>query len=191
MRFYELIAAGAAEARRRKRWTQEDAARAFRDHGLTTWRTGNVGQLETGLRRPRLDDVLLIAAALDCTLNDLLPDTDEPIEMNHGATLPIASVRALLGQGLASPEVQVPGNVQAPDVPSDAERHAARRLDYHPAHIRLASLELWGREFRAERDARVGDTADMSASLLRARRRFATRAMMAEVGGFLATAVNT
>ena len=94
---HDLIGAGVAEARRRKRWTQEDLARSLRYHGLESWRTGSVGQLEAGLRRPRLDEVVLICASLGVGLDELLPDADEPVEIGDGAVLTSRDIRAILG----------------------------------------------------------------------------------------------
>lgn len=116
VRMHDLIAAGVAAARQRKRWTQEEAARRFRHVGLTTWRTSTVGSLEAGLRRPRLDEVLLMCAALDCTLDQLLPDTPDPIELGDGAVMSPAAVRSLLCRDLgveAAGEMHFPGDSEA------------------------------------------------------------------------------
>jgi transcriptional regulator with XRE-family HTH domain len=97
VRMHDLIAAGVAAARQRKRWTQEEAARWFRYYGLTTWRTSTVGSLESGLRRPRLDEVLLMCAALEISAADLVPDDlDELIELGDGAAMSAPAIRALL-----------------------------------------------------------------------------------------------
>jgi transcriptional regulator with XRE-family HTH domain len=96
VRMHDLIAKGVAAARQRRRWTQEQAAREFRAHGLTTWRTSAVSQLEAGLRRPRFDEVLLMAAALDVSLEELIPGDDEQVELGDGATMTPRAIRALL-----------------------------------------------------------------------------------------------
>ena len=93
---HEAVAAGVQAARQAKGWTQEDTARAFRHHGLAAWRTSSVGQLEAGLRRPRLDELLLIAAALEVTLGDLVLDSEETVELGEGARMSPRAVRALL-----------------------------------------------------------------------------------------------
>ena len=99
VRVHDLIAKGVAEARQRKGWTQEHAAREFRRKGLTSWRKGTVGQLEAGLRRPRLDEVLLMARALEVTLDELLPGDGEHIEMGDRAVLTPRGIRELLSGG--------------------------------------------------------------------------------------------
>src|SRR5271157_4450904 len=49
------------------------ATRTTRSHGLRAYRTSTVGSLEAGLRRPRLDEALLMARALGVTLDKLIP----------------------------------------------------------------------------------------------------------------------
>jgi hypothetical protein len=65
--------------------------------------------------------------------------------------------------------------------PSDAERHASRRLGVDPAQVRLAALALWGRDFDQERDARAGDVAALEPRSRQARRGLVTREMLAEM----------
>jgi transcriptional regulator with XRE-family HTH domain len=96
MRMHDVIARGVAAARQRKRWTQEEAAREFRYHGLTTWRTSTVGSLEAGLRRPRFDEVLLMAAALEVSLEELIVGEDELVELGDGAVMTPHAIRILL-----------------------------------------------------------------------------------------------
>jgi transcriptional regulator with XRE-family HTH domain len=94
---YDLIARGVAEARQRKGWTQEQAARVFRAHGLRAWRKGTVGQLEAGLRRPRLDEVLLMARALEVTVDQLIPGGDrERVELEDDAVVSPRWIREML-----------------------------------------------------------------------------------------------
>ena len=97
VRVHELIGRGVAEARRRKGLTQEQAARRFQGRGLRTWRKGTVGQLEAGLRRPGLDEVLLMASALEVTVDQLIPgEDDERVELGDGATVSPRWIREML-----------------------------------------------------------------------------------------------
>ena len=97
VRVHELIGRGVAEARRRKGLTQEQAARRFQGRGLRTWRKGTVGQLEAGLRRPGLDEVLLMASALEVTVDQLIPgEDDERVELGNGATVSPRWIREML-----------------------------------------------------------------------------------------------
>jgi transcriptional regulator with XRE-family HTH domain len=94
---HDLIAKGIAEARRRNGWTQEHTARVFRAHGLHAWRKGTVGQLEAGLRKPRLDEVLLMARALEVTVDQLIPGgDDERVNLTDDATVSPRWIREML-----------------------------------------------------------------------------------------------
>jgi transcriptional regulator with XRE-family HTH domain len=94
---HELIGKGFAEARRRQGLTQEQAARRLQGRGLTAWRKSTVGQLETGLRRPRLDEVLLLAAALNVSVDQLIPGgDDERVELGDGTTVSPRWIREML-----------------------------------------------------------------------------------------------
>ena len=69
----------------------------FRSHGLRAWRKGTVGQLEAGLRKPRLDEVLLMARALSVTLDKLIPGgDDERIELGDNAEVSPRWIREML-----------------------------------------------------------------------------------------------
>ena len=236
---HELIARGAAAVRRDNGWTQEQAARKYRQHGLTAWRTGTVGSLEAGMRRPRLDEVILMCAALEVTLADLIRAADEvggeEVQLGDGA---VFSTRTLLGwlyegfsgigdlpatdprvtqrfpfsdkahevvrQAIADRERLAPVLQQvvawgarhdvrlaakevdaAFSTPSDAERHAARRLGVDPAQIRLASLALWQEDFDKVRDEKVGDVATLEPRSRQAHRGLVTREMLAEMDNML------
>ena len=97
VRVHDLIARGVAEARRRQGLTQAQVASAFRSHGLRAWRKGTVGQLEAGLRRPKLDEVLLMARALGVTLDKLIPGgDDERVELGDDAEVSPRWIREML-----------------------------------------------------------------------------------------------
>jgi transcriptional regulator with XRE-family HTH domain len=166
---HDVIGKGAAAIRRRKGWTQEQAARAYRNEGLTTWRTGTVGSLEAGLRRPGIDDVLRMCAALGTTLDGLIQAADEGgecmVELAPGVTASTRAIRDRLR----------PGDAPHP-IP-----HAARRLGTSPAEVRRAALALWLRSFDEERDARIGDATAMDPRSRQARRGHAAREMLSEI----------
>ena len=94
---HDLIARGVAAERHRQGLTQEQVALMFRSHGLRAWRKGTVGQLEAGLRKPRLDEVLLMARALSVTLDKLIPGgDDEHIELGDDAEVSPRWIREML-----------------------------------------------------------------------------------------------
>ena len=96
VRIHEAIGAGIRAARLAKGWRQQDASYWFRLYGLPTWTPGAVGQVEAGVRKPSLGELLLAAAALEVAVSELVPDTDEPIDLGTGATMSARAVRALL-----------------------------------------------------------------------------------------------
>lgn len=236
---HELIAKGAAAVRQSRGWTQEQAARAYRYHGLSTWRTSTVGSLEAGLRRPRLDEVLLICAALEVTLAELIRAADkgggEEVELGDGAVVSTSVILGYLHEGFgeigelpvddARATMQFPGQdkatgeiartraererleallapikawcsghgikIAARDYlaafgsPSEADRHAARRLGIEPAVVRFAARALWHRGFDEERDARVDGVERLEPRSRQARRGLVTRTLLAELEQFL------
>ena len=94
---HDLIARGVAAERHRQGLTQEQVALMFRSHGLRAWRKGTVGQLEAGLRKPRLDEVLSMARALSVTLDKLIPGgDDERIELGDDAEVSPRWIREML-----------------------------------------------------------------------------------------------
>ncbi len=94
---HDLIARGVAEARRKNGWTQEQTANTFRSHGLHAWRTSTVGSLEAGLRRPKLDEALLMARALGVTLDKLIPGGDDQrVELGDNAVVSPRWIREML-----------------------------------------------------------------------------------------------
>ena len=97
VKVHDLIARGVAAERHRQGLTQEQVALMFRSHGLRAWRKGTVGQLEAGLRKPRLDEVLLMARALSVTLDKLIPGgDDERIELGDDAAVSPRWIREML-----------------------------------------------------------------------------------------------
>jgi transcriptional regulator with XRE-family HTH domain len=182
MRMYEVIGRGAAAIRKRKGWTQEQAARAYRARGLTTWRTSTVGSLEAGMRRPGVDDVLLMCAALGTTLDGLIQAADEGgeriVELAPAVSVSTRAIRDHLRPGSEAPPVVPPG--AADKMPTEAEQHAARRFGASVTEVRRAALALWSRGFDEERDARIGNAAQPRTR--QARRGHAARQMLAELG---------
>lgn len=126
MEIHELIGAGVRAARERRGWRQEDAAREFRRHGLTTWRRSTVADVEAGRRHPSIGDLVLVATALEVTLADLIPDATERVEVGTGASVTALYVRVLLSGNLDAVE-----NLPAedwPDIPGDELDKAASSL---------------------------------------------------------------
>jgi transcriptional regulator with XRE-family HTH domain len=229
MQIHELLGAGIRAARLRQGWRQQDASERFRAYGLPTWKPGAVGQVEAGVRKPSIGELLLACAALEVSLTDLVLDVDERIDLGTGATMTAAAVRELMRnwdafprrpqdfdfpgesamedalaragaerdrqRSLLQPLVDISPRQLPPDEmhkvflpPTDAEAHAARRLEAEPVKLKYASRELWGRDFEEERDARAGDAVEVPPKTLQARRGHASRAMLGELKAFLGSA---
>ena len=122
---HDLIARGVAAERHRQGLTQEQVALMFRSHGLRAWRKGTVGQLEAGLRKPRLDEVLLMARALSVTLDKLISgEDDERLELGDDAEVSTRWIREMLTGGFSrdrTTERRVP-HIAAIDFPRDYNR---------------------------------------------------------------------
>lgn len=188
---HEAIGRGAAAIRKRNGWTQEQAARAYRSAGLSSWQTSTVGSLEVGQRRPRLDEVVLMCTALGTTLVDLVRAAGEngaaKVAFAHGVTLSAEDIEGCLHScgGQAVPVPARRGRPPGREDFTDAERHASRRLGVSTAEVRQASAGLWGRSFDVERDVRAGAGALGDARSRQARRGLAARDMLTEIGEFL------
>jgi transcriptional regulator with XRE-family HTH domain len=227
VRIHDLFAKGVAQERRRQGLTQEQLANAFRSHGLRAWRTSTVGSLEAGLRRPKVEEMLMMARSLGVTVDKLLPGgDDERVELGDDAEVSPAWIRAMLASDIwhrpreewlyerfpiddiiaevnrradaereRAHEEQIVEwaeqqgkTLMAADLfashkrPSDAERHAARRLGVEPSDVKLTSRALWGhRDFDEERDRRAGDVDQLASRSRQARRGLVTRIMLAEL----------
>jgi transcriptional regulator with XRE-family HTH domain len=152
---HDLIGKGVAEARRKQGLTQEELARRFQGRGLTAWRKGTVGQLEAGLRRPRLDEVLLMAEALHLTVDQLIPGgDDERVELGEGAVVSPRWIREMLTGELYDkrrPATEMPpAQFPVQEVISQALRRAGAERDRQRALIQPivdgSGLDQWSAE---------------------------------------------
>jgi transcriptional regulator with XRE-family HTH domain len=227
---HDLIGRGVAKARQDLGWTQEQTSRRFRAVGLSAWRKGTVGQLEAGLRRPTIAEVLLMARALHVGVADLFPGgNDELVQLEDSAEVSAVWIREMLTAGIDPncPVEQMPherlpvdailaevskrtqelnerdapfveaiqewdnqhdATLTAADLfasherPTDAERHAARRLGVEARYMKLASRARWHNlDFEDERDRRVGDIETLEPRSRQARRGLVTRELISEL----------
>jgi transcriptional regulator with XRE-family HTH domain len=113
MQIHALLGAGIRAKRLDLGMRQQDASRIFRSYGLPTWTPTAVGQVESGTRKPSIGELLLACAALGTSLADLVPDTDEPVDLGAGATMSATAVRALLSDDMdafENEDVEPPGD---------------------------------------------------------------------------------
>ncbi|MEV4561245.1 hypothetical protein AB0K51_30245, partial [Kitasatospora sp. NPDC049285] len=185
----EVLAAGLKALRQARGLRQEEAAARIRQQGLTSWIRGTVGQAEVGARRFSVEELLLLALALNAAPADFItgPD-DQLVELAPGAHLTAAVLRALLSGDQATLHSLGPGPASLSSVEpeqmsglltearrsglndpvlveravaavSDAERHVARKVGTTPEWVNLVALARWKRTWSEERDWRLSSRA--------------------------------
>jgi transcriptional regulator with XRE-family HTH domain len=204
----EVLAAGMKQTRQCRELRQEEVAERLRSYGLTSWLRGTVAQAEVGARRLVLEEVLLLAVALETTPAELVQgDPGELVELGSDARLSIEAVRQLLSgvvqtmpvpsavsQTLrASPEMLSEASrfgLSDPEIidraitgVTEADRHVARKVGISPEHVSLAAMSRWGHTLAEEREHRLAERSgeDVSARQLQALRGHVTRELMTEL----------
>ena len=151
VRIHDLIARGVAEARRRQGWTQERTANAFRIHGLVAWRKGTVGQLEAGLRKPRFDELLLMARALGTTLDKLIPGgDDEVVELGDGAEVSPRWIREMLAGDFYNRSIEDVPYERFPFDDAIAEAMSRSDAEYKRVTALVNPIVEWARQHDRE-----------------------------------------
>lgn len=117
---HELLGRGMRRKREALGWRQQDASKEFRNWGLQTWSPVAVSQVETGLRRPSIGDLLLVSLVLGKRLIDLVPDDvddDEMIDLGTGTRMSVRLIKKLLSGGgfpqgykFTANDLQTPGD---------------------------------------------------------------------------------
>lgn len=206
--FAEALGRNLAGARRERRRTTEDIARAARHYGLT-WHRTTVGQTESGKRTLTAAELFLLPAIYEEPLQALMPEgttwiTDEAAVWSGELRRTIAEKdhRPRFGPGkwaLRNPmSVEEAAEVVAQvgrewprdgllkhmqDAPDEAESKAAKKLHTTPHYIAYTARELWGHGLAAERDARLADRPDAPTEgrALQAARGHVTRTLITEM----------
>ncbi|MBT2449416.1 hypothetical protein J7F03_20435 [Streptomyces sp. ISL-43] len=185
----DVLAAGLKQVRLARVLRQEEAAALIRQQGLTSWIRGTVAQAEVGARRFSIEELLLLALALEVSPTDFIRGSDDQlIELAPGANLTAAALRALLSGDQKAVRKLAPRPVDRPSpVPSDrselldaaqrsgladptlveraitavsdAERHVARKVGTSPEWVNLVALNRWERTWSEERDRRLAGRA--------------------------------
>jgi transcriptional regulator with XRE-family HTH domain len=180
MQIHELLGAGIRAARLRRGWRQQDAAERFRMYGLPNWNPTAVGQVETGVRKPSIGELLLACAALEVSIADLIQDVDDRIDLGTGATMTPAAVRELLSGDWPAFSELPPENFDWPGEPAmdealaraGAERDRQRRL-LQPLADMPPDLDMYGEEALkvflppTEAEARAADRLGVEAPQLK------------------------
>lgn len=139
---------------------QDDIAVRLGELGLP-WDRSAVASLETGRRAPlRLDELLIVLAAYETSLTDLLAGEAELDESSrHRVSVvrqewpPIALFWLTAGRLPEDGE----GTFQkfALQEPTEAERRVAKQLEVEPGVLHATAKLLWGRSLDDERDHRL------------------------------------
>ncbi|MFD0279773.1 hypothetical protein ACFVHB_38595 [Kitasatospora sp. NPDC127111] len=207
----DVLAAGLKALRQARGLRQEEAAARIRQQGLTSWIRGTVAQGEVGARRFSIEEVLVLALALDAAPADFITGADDRlIELAPGAHLPAAALRALLSGDQQAVRRLTPQPVDKPVAVvssaelleaarrsgladpvlveratlavSDAERHVARKVGTSPEWVNLVALARWERTWSEERDRRLaGRAAEATPRQLQALRGHITRELLTEL----------
>ncbi|WP_433670298.1 helix-turn-helix domain-containing protein [Nocardia sp. CA-136227] len=151
--------------------TLDAVAQAAQVFGVQ-WRTGRVGDFESGRSTPSLSSVAIYCAALTLAsqvpvrLADLL-DGDTSVRLDGGLTAPASWLRGFLTDELPSVEVatsRIISSASALD-PLDvavsmgtglADQRAAKSLGLTVGELTRHSMTLWRKTFSMERDERAG-----------------------------------
>jgi len=141
---------------------------AAQQFGLA-WGQATVSAIEAGRRGVSVGELALLPSILEragitttrLTISELIPgDPTTSASLAPGATLPLATIRALFGQGSTvlmplSGALTLTGHGAITEV----DRRVARALKVSPEAVAQAALRAWGRPLHSERDARVNDLA--------------------------------
>jgi len=177
-----------ARIREERGLRQQDIAAKFADLGIP-WTRNTVATFEIGRRTVTLEEALLLCAAYDVPLAQVMKKEPETWIQVGPLRLTAHTVGSTLAGGTAQELLSTPALRSTlkfvPVVsPTEAERRAARRLKVSVARVVTASEELWhGRRLEAERDRRVEKAgAGEDPATLRALRGHVTRQLLDELG---------
>jgi transcriptional regulator with XRE-family HTH domain len=190
----ELLARRLTAARKKAGMRQEDVADRAHHLGLQ-WARATVAQLETGRRELAVDEYLALPAIYGCTLEEFLGSGQRLVQLLPNLTVSRSELtRSTVGRRSSLRSTPVANRAfrgrhkgeRASEFTSDSETKAARKLFGGPqAGARLAdeAQRLWGRNFVAEREARVAEIAvpGASARTLQALRGHVTRGLLTDL----------
>ncbi|MGH8891544.1 MAG: helix-turn-helix domain-containing protein [Acidothermaceae bacterium] len=176
-RLEHVVAANAVQLRRNRGWTQLDLARAMAEVGMG-WTPGRAQQIESFAGTLSLPEALGLCWALKVPLADLLAGDDQIALPGPGRSVELRAFReALAGRGaIRQPD-------RGADEAADYEevRAKATQLQLSPEVFIELCLQRFGRSFRAERDHRAGDLANLRPRSAQVKRGHAGRAVLADL----------
>lgn len=178
-----VIGSGLAKLRTDHGLRQEDVAFTARHIGLA-WTRATVTAIELGRRELTATEVLLLPVLLEEATKRPVPlwelvGKSAKVTISPEVWLSGTHVRYVLGE--ANPHEEAVIGEPLADLPTDAERKAATRLGVTPETVVRRGPSRWGHRLDDERDRRLGDTSEVSARTVQARRGHITRQLIAEL----------
>lgn len=180
-----MIGRGLANLRSATGLRQEDVAFTARHIGLD-WTRATVTAIELGRRELTATEILLLPAVLEEATGRKIPlwelvGEDAQVTISPEVWMSGKHVRYVLGE--ANPKNEWVIGEPLAELPTDAERKAAIRLGVRPERVIRRGLSRWGHRLDDERDQRLGDTSQVQARTVQARRGHITRQLIAELEG--------
>lgn len=177
-----VVGKGLAKLRAARGLRQEDVAMSARDLGLG-WDRATVAAIETGRRDITLTEGFLLPHVLQEVIGHQvavweLVDEDAKVAIGPETWMIGKHVRYALGADNPKEEWLA---IQPVIWPTDAERKAAIRLGMTPEAVMRRGRGRWGQSLDDERDQRLGDTSQVPARTVQARRGHLTRQLIAEL----------
>lgn len=144
--------------------TQHEATRLLRQHGLG-WSRATLQSVETGNRRLRIADGVLLAAAYGVAFSRLFSG-DGQVELGRGdrhVMLSREAVRAVIDNGYhdellsLDSETQAATGAEANADPSlfEADSALASKISVETSKVLAVARRLWGRSLTEERERRL------------------------------------
>jgi transcriptional regulator with XRE-family HTH domain len=183
-RLEHVIARNVAELRTERGWTQAELAEEMRAWGFT-WATNRVTQLET-LRRPvSLLEVIGLGMVFAVPATRLLGG-DDRITLPDGREFPLVFLREALIGGEPERRFFTPKDYMQSEADFQELRKMAAKLGLsNPEDLATLAHKMFGHSFRDEQDVRLGDVSHLSKRSAQTKRGHVSRAMLAEVEGYL------
>lgn len=183
-RLEHVIARNVAELRTDREWTQADLAREMREWGFT-WGTNRVTQLET-LRRPvSLLEVIGLAMTFAVPVTRFL-DGDDKITLPDDREFPLAFMREAMVGGEFKRRFYTPKDYMQSEADFQDLRKMASNMGLsNPEDLATLALKVFGEQFHAERESRLGNVSGLSKRSAQTKRGHVSRAMLAEIENYL------
>lgn len=159
---------------RRLRGDETMASVADRARALgATWSSGTIGGIEAGRAKVTVETLVLLAVALETTVDELLT-TEGGVAITDELILRPGSLLRVLAGGPVEPTRAL--NVPPPVAqPTSTERRVAAALGIDPETLQEIAQRLWSRSYEAERNGRAGEGATRQAKAA------TTRELQAEI----------